>query len=506
MAKPSTGSERDAFSGVVRGLNSEQSSLRSPSRETGEREGLKKNKHDSPSLLGDPSATTRLEDIKKNILSHPAQHSSSQTGGVIQDALGQGQVGKTSPGNILSQLGFTQEVINNSEQLTAILTKLGLDADQVANLLEMQSATPEGEGKEAFLARLLSALEEKGILPTQAKEISEMLAALKVETSNLPSTEVTQDSVVKDLLVQLGMNPEEAQMAVKEGELSVAELKKILAQLTMGADEGHEAVQGEKVLLGDLKNILTQLGVKTENLNALIEGIEGGSLESLPKGLLEMFDKAMNTTITANSSAAALQEELPVGEGNSGGQDSTGNGDLKGEGQLAVGSTGGKTVAAAGQDRGDFEQILSRISSRGSVAQKVVGQIVEGARIQVENGETKAKIFLQPPSLGKLNLQIITKEDQVKVTFFAENSQVKEIIESNLSQLRQSFVQQGLRVENFDVFVDYHPNGQPTGQDNSFSSFRAHGSETDGPDQDDGVAWGGVRTGLSGNHRVDLFV
>ena len=112
-----------------------------------------------------------------------------------------------------------------------------------------------------------------------------------------------------------------------------------------------------------------------------------------------MFDKVMNTTITANSSAAALQEELPVGEGNSGGQESTGNGDLKGEGQLAVGSTGGKTVAAVGQGRGDFEQIMSRISSRGSVAQKVVGQIVEGARIQVENGETKAKIFLQPPSL-----------------------------------------------------------------------------------------------------------
>ena len=103
-AKPSTGSERDAFSGVARGLNSEQSSLRSPSRETGEREGLKKNKHDSPSLLGDPSATTRLEDIKKNILSHPAQHSSSQTGGEIQDYPGQGQVGAPSPGNILSQM------------------------------------------------------------------------------------------------------------------------------------------------------------------------------------------------------------------------------------------------------------------------------------------------------------------------------------------------------------------------------------------------------------------
>ena len=514
MAKPSSGSERDAFSGVVRGLNSESSSRRSPSGETGKREDLKKNNNDSPSLLGDSSAATRLVDIEKNILAHPTPPSPPQTGGDIQGYPGQGQVGQTPPGNsmqailgnILSQLGFTQEVLNNSEQFTAILTKLGLDADQVAHLLEMQSATPEGEGKEAFLARLLSALEEKGILPTQAKEISEMLAALKVETNNLPSTEVKQDSVVKDLLVQLGMNPEEAEAAVKEGELSVAELKKILAQLGRGAEEGHEAVKGEKVLLGDLKNILTQLGVKTENLNALIEGIEGGSLESLPKGLVEMLDKAMNTTITVNSSAVPLQGELPVGEGNGGGQENTGNGDFKGEGQLAVVSTGGKTVAGAGQDRGDFEQILSRISSRGSVAQKVVGQIVEGARIQVENGETKAKIFLNPPSLGKLNLQIITREDQVRVTFFAENSQVKEIIENNLTQLRQSFAQQGLRVENFDVFVDYHPNGQPTGRDNLFSGFRDQRGETDGFDHDEDVARGGARTGISGNHRVDLFI
>ena len=150
--------------------------------------------------------------------------------------------------------------------------------------------------------------------------------------------------------------------------------------------------------------------------------------------------------------------------------------------------------------------MMSRISSRGPVAQKVVQQIVEGARVQVDNGQTKAKIFLQPPSLGKLNLQIITREDQVKVTFFAENSQVKEIIENNLSQLRQSFVEQGLRVDNFDVFVDYQPSGQPDGQDNSFGGFRAHRGEAGGTDLEEGDAGGGARRWLSGNHRMDLFV
>ena len=155
-AMPSTGSTRNAFSGIVRGLNSEESSHRFSSGETGNSIDLNKDKHDSSSLLGDPSASTRLVDIKKNILSHPAHYSSPQTGGEIQDYPGrvgatlQGNSVQAILGNILSQLGFTQEVINNNEQLTEILTKLELDADQVVHLLEMQSATPEGEGKEAF--------------------------------------------------------------------------------------------------------------------------------------------------------------------------------------------------------------------------------------------------------------------------------------------------------------------------------------------------------------------
>ena len=513
MGMPSAGSDGDSFSGLVRGLNPERSSLRSPSGEAGKSKDLKKGKDDYPSLLGDPAATARLVDSKKNILSHPALHSGQQNGEMAQHYVGQGQIGETSPvngvqsvlGTILSQPGFTQEAINNSEQLKEILTKLGLDADQVADLLEMKSATVQGEGKEAFLARLLGALEEKGMLPEQAKEVSEMLAAVKVQGDSGLSTGVKQDSVMRDLLVQLGMGPGEAQKAVKAGELSLGELKEILTQLGMGSEEVHEAVQGEKVLLGDLKNVLLQLGVKTGNLNALIDAGEGGGSELFPKGWLEMFDKAMNNDITANSLTPALQGDLPAGNGNSGGQDSTGNGDLQGEGQLAVGSIGDKAVTSAGEARGDFEQMMSRISSRGPLAQKVMEQIVEGARIQVANGQTKAKILLQPPDLGKINLHIVTKEDQVKVTFFAETTQVKEIIETNLSQLRQSFVQQGLRVDNFDVFVDYHSSGNPAEQHNPFSAFNAHGSENGGLEYDEGMGEGMARQWVSGNHTIDFF-
>ena len=141
-----------------------------------------------------------------------------------------------------------------------------------------------------------------------------------------------------------------------------------------------------------------------------------------------------------------------------------------------------------------------------TVAQKVMEQVVEGARIQVANGQTRAKIVLQPPSLGKLNLHIITKNDQVKVTFFAENLQVKEIIESNLAQLRQSFVQQGLRVDDFGVFVGHHPSGNAAGQENAFGGLTADSPDLDGPDGEGSGSPEGIRSWIAGNHTVDLFV
>ena len=381
MAKPSTGRGRDSFSGVVRGFKSEQSSLSSPSRETGKSRDLLKGKNDSPSFLGDPAATAGSVDIRKNILSHSTLHPQPQNGEMIQNCPEQGQISETSHLNgmqahlinILSQLGFTQEEINNSEPLKAILTKLGLDADQIADLLSMQAASPRGESKEAFLARLLSALEEKGILPDQAKEISQMLVSLNVEKGSQPSTQIKQDSVLRDILVQMGVSPEEAQKSVEEGELSVTELKKILAQLGLETEGVHEVVKGEKVLLGDLKNVLEQLGLKPGNLNALIATGKNGNTDFLPKGLLELFDKALHNQINTNSGAVALQENIPAGDNSSGRQDGAGNGDLKGEGQLALGPNGGKAVSAVGQERGDFEQIMSKISSRGPVAQKSRG-------------------------------------------------------------------------------------------------------------------------------------
>jgi hypothetical protein len=515
----SKGRGGDSFASVVRNLEPDTSPVRSRSGETRKGEASKKGKDGSSHLLGDPGAGTQLVEVKKNIVSPPDQQASPQNGDTLLPAglgyyqSGEGQTGTSSLENrvaallknILSQLGYSQEASVNSGPLKELLMKMGLDADEVAQLLEMNAGNGKGEEKEVFLSQLMSVLEGKGITTAQAHKISELIVELQVQGDQLVSAGGKEAAQLKDLLVQMGMSPEEADTIVKENELSLAAVKKIVAPLEINAEEVSNVVEGEKIALGDLKRVLLQLGVKPENLNALLAQTNSARSEVVPKGLLEALITVMNSSEGNSAAANPVKDALSLGT-NRGGQDSAGNSDVNGGGQFASVLNSDKAVAGASQNQGDFDQVMSKIGPRGPVAQKVMEQVVEGARIQVANGQTRAKIVLQPPSLGKLNLHIITKDDQVKVTFFAENLQVKEIIESNLAQLRQSFVQQGLRVDDFGVFVGHHPSGNAAEQEKAFGGLTTDGPDREGTEGDESLSPEGIRSWVAGNHTVDLFV
>jgi flagellar hook-length control protein FliK len=179
--------------------------------------------------------------------------------------------------------------------------------------------------------------------------------------------------------------------------------------------------------------------------------------------------------------------------------------DLNGRGLMDVNSIVSGEVAG-GKNQVDFEQVMSKTELREATSQKVMEQVVKVAKVQVVNGQARAKISLHPPTLGKLQMHIITEGNQVKATFFAETAQAKEIIENNLPQLRQSFLQQGLKVENFNVFVGYHPNENQTEKHGFFNSGTAHNLGEGGPEGEDILAVEEMKSSAMGNHTVDLFI
>ena len=85
--------------------------------------------------------------------------------------------------------------------------------------------------------------------------------------------------------------------------------------------------------------------------------------------------------------------------------------------------------------------------------ENVMNQVTKNARLFLRPGITRMTIDLNPPDLGKLNLKIEMDNDVLAGKIRVENITVKNIIETNLPQLKETLNNLGITVEKMDVFV-----------------------------------------------------
>jgi flagellar hook-length control protein FliK len=91
--------------------------------------------------------------------------------------------------------------------------------------------------------------------------------------------------------------------------------------------------------------------------------------------------------------------------------------------------------------------------ARGATEVKIINQITDKMTIRSNGSENEVHIKLDPPSLGKVRMNIITSGDTVRTVLVVENHAVKQVIENNFIQLRDSMGEQGLKVDSFTVTV-----------------------------------------------------
>ncbi len=98
----------------------------------------------------------------------------------------------------------------------------------------------------------------------------------------------------------------------------------------------------------------------------------------------------------------------------------------------------------------------------GSYAQpvnvtEVISQIAEFVRVSVTSEASSLEMQLNPENLGKVYLHIsATKEGNVTAQFAAQSEAVKEALETQLVELRQTLNQQGVKVDAIEVTVATH--------------------------------------------------
>ncbi|WP_190916727.1 flagellar hook-length control protein FliK [Paenibacillus sabuli] len=84
-------------------------------------------------------------------------------------------------------------------------------------------------------------------------------------------------------------------------------------------------------------------------------------------------------------------------------------------------------------------------------AETMTGMLIKQFRTSGGQGTTEARLTLHPEQLGEVNIRITLHHGQLTAQIMADNSMAKDMLESQLSQLRSALQQQGLQVDRLEV-------------------------------------------------------
>lgn len=136
----------------------------------------------------------------------------------------------------------------------------------------------------------------------------------------------------------------------------------------------------------------------------------------------------------------------------------------------------------------------------------LIDQVVKQISRSILRGERVIRLQLKPPELGVLKVEVDIKDNILKLGMTTENSSVKQLLLSNVHELRAALIEQGVKLERFDVQMNYNfdqslanskeglKEGQ--GQDLNGMPFIAEA------DTEDPIS--GARNMAEGDHLLDL--
>ncbi|MEW6482784.1 MAG: flagellar hook-length control protein FliK [bacterium] len=85
---------------------------------------------------------------------------------------------------------------------------------------------------------------------------------------------------------------------------------------------------------------------------------------------------------------------------------------------------------------------------------KKLYEIVQRADLELKEAQTEMNIILKPEFLGKLNMKLTMNEGILDTKFTVGNPHLKELIETNLNNLRETFSQLEVEIGNIEVSIE----------------------------------------------------
>lgn len=349
------------------------------------------------------------------------------------------------------------------------LSKLGLEENRIAEIFQN-------------LAFNINADSEKAVDESSRLKISlnDLLKEIDVNSEKQLLTKI-EDLSVEKFFQELRLNENESETLIKylqNGELikgKVAFNEKeisandLLKKMGLNTDEAANIVK-KSLEHADEKSDLKKL-ILNKNFADLKQLATGKpDINAIGKSDSQGFSQAMNLNtltdlfpgkIQADAAFAAkpLMDAAPVTSLQNSGPIS---------GMNPANGTPGLSNLTNNASQIMTETKLADTTPRAFFEKTVVDQIVSKVSFKVNGtGQEEMKVHLDPPSLGSVKMKISVEGKVVNATIVTDNHLAKEIIQSNIQQLKDSMAEQGLKLENINVSV-----GDGKSRDDTMDQFR----------------------------------
>ena len=104
----------------------------------------------------------------------------------------------------------------------------------------------------------------------------------------------------------------------------------------------------------------------------------------------------------------------------------------------------------------------------------VLKQITEKVDVNILEDKSEMLIKLKPDNLGKATMQISVENGNISAKFLAESQKVKEILESNMQELKDQLAEQGMAVQEMSVSVGNDNRERQMFEGRNFGTFNRH--------------------------------
>lgn len=340
-------------------------------------------------------------------------------------------------------------------------------------------------------------------------QIQESTKAEPKQEQLAEKTEAFAEDVEEVLKEELGVSKEQIEKAMETLGLTFSDLlnpnqlANLVAELT-GAENMSELLCSEEFMtimqevsvLGE--NLLQELGITVDELTGLLDTVSNSIETATEEQMIQTEGIAQNVEAASDAvneisksqrdmDAVPMHEESETADGkltvNEKVQESADEGTVRvadANADEAAKSESGRDETFSGQqntgDAGaetrndmspsvsqnvaetDFSQVQNSVGETASQVDvaEIMKQIVEYSKVTISNQAATMEMQLNPENLGKIYMEITSKDGVVSAHITAQNEAVKEALESQLIELRQNLNQAGVKVEAVEVTVESH--------------------------------------------------